>query len=282
MSVTENVIVVVLRYQWDHQILTQGKPQSVIASPFREFKAFSACLKPQENSDYCQLILLTNLKIVGLKALSAKVTCSTLKFENDDMKTKPTDFKDEFSTGGLQIFVKSVKILQHKVQHTYNFSIRATSCVANYRIRLIDSLLKEEMRLSRHQRQSDFVLLVNKNSFPCHKAILAARSSVFLNKFIADPNLSQAEIIDPLATTNDVDQFLEFLYTGQFKKPLISKQLFLLAKSFEVRTLVDLCEYAQREITLVHLMNFAIQEEPFYQPTKGSAENHQLPSIVKM
>ena len=50
MSVTENVIVVVLRFQWDHQILTQGKPQSVIASPFREFKAFSACLKPQENS----------------------------------------------------------------------------------------------------------------------------------------------------------------------------------------------------------------------------------------
>ena len=164
------------------------------------------------------------------------------------MMTKPDNFKDEFSTGGLKMFATSVKILKHKELHTFKFSIRATSCVYNYQIKL-----------------------------PCHKAILAARSSVFLDKFIADPNLSQVEIIDPLVTVDDVEQFPEFVYTGQFQLPLISKHLLTLAKTYEVKTLVDLCEYAQREITLIHLMNLAVQLEPYYQQTRGS-ENY-LPEI---
>ena len=132
------------------------------------------------------------------------------------------------------------------------------------------------------QQQSDVVLMVNNRSYPCHKAILAARSSIFLEKFIADPNLKEAAIeADPLTSKADVEQFLEFLYTGQFNRPLISKQLSLLAKTFEIKTLVKLCDCAQREITMMHLMNLAVQVEPYQLQTHNAVNYGEqlLPTV---
>ena len=280
MSVTEN-IAVFLRYQWEMEVRSEKvKEKSItIISKYRKDKAFFVCLtsydyRIRSGSNPSQLLLLTNPKILGMEAVRAEVTCSTLKLE-DVVMEKVSDAY-EFSTGGLQLFVKSLGVVNHAIKHTFEFSIRATSCVYNYKIKLMDRLLQNELWVN-HQRQSDVVLLVNNKSFSCHKAILAARSSVFLDKFIADPNLSQVEIIDPLVTVDDVEQFPEFVYTGQFQLPLISKHLLTLAKTYEVKTLVDLCEYAQREITLIHLMNLAVQLEPYYQQTRGS-ENY-LPEI---
>ena len=271
MSVTEN-IAVFLRYQWEMEVRSEKEKSITIISKYRKDKAFFVCLtsydyRIRSGSNPSQLLLLTNPKILGMEAVRAEVTCSTLKLE-DVVMEKVSD-ADEFSTGGLQLFVKSLGVVNHAIKHTFEFSIRATSCVYNYKIKLMDRLLQNELWVN-HQRQSDVVLLVNNKSFSCHKAILAARSSVFLDKFIANPKLSQEEIIDPLVTVEVVEQFLEFVYTGQFQLPLISKHLLTLAKTYEVKTLVDLCEYAQREITLIHLMNLAVQVEPYQLQTDNS------------
>ena len=67
-----------------------------------------------------------------------------------------------------------------------------------------------------------------------------------------------------------MQQFLEFVYTGQFTKPLISKQLSLLAKTFEIETLIELCNCAQQEMTMTHLMNLAILVEPYQDPLESA------------
>jgi hypothetical protein len=245
-----------------------------IPSKFNRDKLFVAYSTPYGgyHNPYVKLLLLTNLKVLGMMTVSVNVSCPSLKINEEDLEN--VSDADEFSTGGLQLFVTpeiecTSALLMLSKFHTFYFSIFATSCVCDYKIKMMDSLLKRQLWLNRVQLQhSDIALIVNNRPYPCHKAILAACSSFFLNKFITDPNLKQVNIeVDPLTTDADVEQFLEFVYTGQFAiKPLIRKQLLQLAKTFEIKTLIELCDYTQQEMTMTQLMNLAVLIEPYHDP----------------
>ena len=289
MSVTEN-IVVFLRYQWDlDERGEKEKEKSItIISKFRKDKAFVACLtsydyRIRSGSHPSQLVLLTNSKILGMTAVSAEVTWTSSLMKMDAIAMEKVSDVDESSTGGLQLFVKSVGTINHAVKQTFNFSIRATSCVDNYQVKLMDGMLKSQMWMNRGQQlQLDVILIINRRPYPCHKAILAARSPVLLDKFIADPNLHQLDIeADPLTTDADVHQLLEFVYTGQFTRSLISKQLSQMAMTLEIKTLVELCDCAQREITMTHLMNLAVLIEPYQLQTHNAVNYGEqlLPTV---
>jgi hypothetical protein len=288
MSLVNETLNIKFRYTSEERLIVhweKNKPQTIL-SKFNRDKLFAAYLTPNRREDcpFAQLLLLTNLQVLGLKTVSVKVSCPSLEIINEIDLENVSD-ADEFSTGGLQLFVNPEMEYDSSKSHTFTFSILATSCVDHYQCNLIDGLLKRELWMNRDQQQhSDTVLIVNSRSYPCHKAILAARSSVFLEKFKTNPNLNQVNIAaNPLTTDADVEQFLEFVYTGQFAiKPVTSKQLLLLAKTFEIKTLVELCDYAQREMTMTHLMNLAVlieqyQKIPIYFfTTETSIENSEF------
>ena len=221
-----------LRYDWKYT------PDSVDIPKCRKNQLFSTHLVQNVRKSSSNLLLFINLETLGMKAV--EVYCPNI---NATMRQVADDSE---SSTAVQMFDYAINHVDHwgKIislsEQTFIFNILATSCVVDYQPKLMDSLLKSQLWSNREQQQSDVVLIVNSRPYPCHKAILAARSRVFLDKFITDPNLKEVDItVDPLITDADVDQFLEFVYTGQFTKPLISKQLSLLAKTFEIKTLID-------------------------------------------
>lgn len=161
-----------------------------------------------------------------MKTLRVKVSCPSLEIINEIDLENVSD-ADEFATGGLQLSVNSgiectSALLNLRKIRTFSFSILATSCVFDYQFKLIDSLLKRQLWLNRGQQQHpNIVLIFNNRPYPCHKTILAACSSFFLDKFTTDPNLKKVNIeVDPLTMDADVEQFLEFVYTCHHKKKL--------------------------------------------------------------
>ena len=46
----------------------------------------------------------------------------------------------------------------------------------------------------------------------------------------------------------------------------MSEQLLQLADSYKIKTLFELCDYAQREMTMTQLMNLAVLTEPYQDP----------------
>ena len=88
---------------------------------------------------------------------------------------------------------------------------------------------------------SDVVLTVRGQQFPVHKAILAARSSVFSALFVN-------EVKDPVVQTIDVDpdvmkEALRYIYTGRVRNlESISKELLRVASAYKIDGLQALCE----------------------------------------
>ena len=178
MSLSEN-FEVSLRHQY---VVEDNQLDAIIK--FRKDKVFSVRLTG--NSTPKKVHLLVNLEVFGLKAVKVEVTCPTVGTSKA--------VEEERYFGSLQLFSAILySIISSAVKHIFTFNVQATVCVGGYEIKLIDSLLKSQLWMD-HHRQSDVALLVSKKSFPCHKAIPAARSRVFLDKFTANPNLSQLEI----------------------------------------------------------------------------------------
>ena len=130
MSLTEN-IVVLLRFQWDLQV-----PKAPWTF-YRKDKTFAVCLDDNNStSSRPRLILLTNLNVLGLKALNVEVTCtSQMKLEMTEqlVKIPTTDLNGDCLIGGLhELFVlNDIFIDSLPETHLLQFCIRVTSCVDN-------------------------------------------------------------------------------------------------------------------------------------------------------
>ena len=279
--ITEN-FAVHLPYKWKY---TPPTPDSVdVPATYHQNQVVSTFLAGTRN--WSKILLLTHLKRLGMKAV--EVYCPNIfagkcngpsyheLFPLVMNKVMLSDLDESSSEIPFQLFDKVIEHAENQGypvvrKRTFIFNISATSCVDDYQFKLMDRLLKSQLKLNWKQQQSDVVVIVNRRPYPCHKAILAARSPVFLDKFKANPNLKEVGIVaDPLTSDADVQQFLEFVYTGQSIKPLTSKQLSQLAKTFKVKTLIELCDCAQRDVTMAHMMNLAVQLEPYladYDPT---------------
>ncbi|XVF82123.1 hypothetical protein PTKIN_Ptkin16aG0019600 [Pterospermum kingtungense] len=87
----------------------------------------------------------------------------------------------------------------------------------------------------------------NGPSIPAHRALLAARSEIFRN--ILDPDDCKAPPSDtitlPELNTEELESFLEFLYSGKLPLDKLEKHfysLFLVADKYEIPYLQDFCE----------------------------------------
>ena len=109
------------------------------------------------------------------------------------------------------------------------------------------------------QAFSDFEIVCQDKSFPCHKNVLAARSKVFKTML----NMDGEEAKKNCLVIEDFDifqvrQLLEFIYTGSLKEDdAIGTELLLLADKYDLPDLVHLCEVAlAKDITLETCLGF--------------------------
>ena len=111
-----------------------------------------------------------------------------------------------------------------------------------YALYRFDARLGQQLWKSAINAQlTDVVFQVGDSTFPAHKFVMVARSSVFRAMFEADmkeARTGRVQIVD--ATPDIFEQFLQFLYTGQLAKPA-SKHLGYLAEKYDVKTLSSLC-----------------------------------------
>jgi hypothetical protein len=148
---------------------------------------------------------------------------------------------------------------------TFVFSIWLEGSVPGcYSYQLSDRLVKRQLWESQHYVDVEFVCKGQK--FLAHKAILAARSSVFAHEFdseLDDENPRKMKSDGPLQINIDdvestvFEQFLYFLYTGEPKIPMLdNEQLLKLAIRYELNTLVELCLIAVKKIDVLQMASF--------------------------
>jgi len=93
---------------------------------------------------------------------------------------------------------------------------------------------------------SDFNIICEKKTFPCHKTILASRSDVFkamfANKRSKEYEKNEVEIIDFKSHT--IRDFLQFLYTDDIETKYNDVALLLIADKYNVPRLKKKCESA--------------------------------------
>jgi len=127
---------------------------------------------------------------------------------------------------------------------TFTFTIYLVGIMENYQVNQIDNLLSQQLLASIQDVDVDFNLIAeNGKSFPVHKWILAARSTVVAALLSEDEN----EVI--MGCSIDVmNQFIKFIYTGEFEG-LGSQELMQVTAKYEIKTLQDLCQTAIKEIS---------------------------------
>ena len=90
----------------------------------------------------------------------------------------------------------------------------------------------------------DFEIVCQEKSFPCHKAVLAARSEVFKKMLNTDGEEAKKNCLVIKDFENEqVGQLLQFIYTGSLKEEdSIGTDLLLLADKYDLPDLVHICE----------------------------------------
>jgi hypothetical protein len=182
---------------------------------------------------------------------------------------------------GLQLFTFDLNAMVVG-NCTFTFSIWLEGSVPGcYSYQLCDRLAKQELwnasSNNQHHVDVEFVCRAGKK-FSAHKAILAARSPVFLTKFKNEPPqpknapLKQITIDDVDSTT--VEQFLYFLYTGEPKIPMLdNEELLKLAFRYQLTTLIELCQIGVHEIDVMQMASFVSNLE---------LDQTELPSTVSI
>ena len=121
------------------------------------------------------------------------------------------------------------------------------------------TVLSDFAQMLADQAFSDFEIVCQDKSFPCHKAVLAARSEVFKTMLNNDGEEAKKNclVIEDFEN-EEVGQLLQFIYTGILKEDdAIGTELLLLADKYDLPDLVNLCEVAlAKDITLETCLGF--------------------------
>lgn len=113
-----------------------------------------------------------------------------------------------------------------------------------------DSGLLESLALLFENRDNaDVVILVNDKEFPVHRAILAARSSVFATVFKGrtekGKKIKQLNITDEALNENVVREMLRYIYTGKCEDlDTLAEGLLVAARKYELNGLKKICSEA--------------------------------------
>merc|ERR1719397_1081258 len=90
-------------------------------------------------------------------------------------------------------------------------------------------------------KHSDVLLKSDDTTFPCHKVVLAASSTVFdrmLDLNMMESQTGEVEISD--VDPNTLKQLLEFIYTGQVEDAAYTPELLYAADKYEIHALVKI------------------------------------------
>lgn len=106
-----------------------------------------------------------------------------------------------------------------------------------------DTLLDDMLKLFTRGRFSDVTLDVGKREFNVHKAILAARSSVFESMFANPSNATSNHYVITDVTSRGMKELLHFIYTGRIDKTeSIVEEVLEAAQKYQVLRLQAICE----------------------------------------
>ena len=167
----------------------------------------------------------------------------------------------------IQIFAISVEQSYAFPTRISRFRVKMTSTTPTFDFKFIDQSFKEDLwgSSSINLKLTDFVFLVEFTSFPAHRSLLAARSSVFfaamLNSGLEEARTGQVQINDTDPETFAL--FLRFLYVGELEdeeeETVVSgpmkMKLFTLADKYQVETLMKICQTPASSVDMEETMD---------------------------
>jgi len=104
--------------------------------------------------------------------------------------------------------------------------------------------------LSRADEYADFAIICEGKNFPCHEAILRARSPVLNKMFLQKMKESTTrELIIEDVGEDIIDAFLEYIYSGELTKKVENEsELIYIADKYSVPGLLEVCFHRFPEI----------------------------------
>jgi hypothetical protein len=241
----------IVPYEWILENV--GEEPVTIASKmisFRGERVFRVGLKNYADSPILFLVAI-GLRKMGIRVEDVK--CGML---GPATMTQMTNENIDEKDGSLQLFTT---VLDKKIvgNCTFAFRICIGGSVYSYSYQLCDRLAKEQFwnAIKNQQNLADVEVIVKDKTFPAHKAILAARSQVFADKFkMVQPGKDgRYQIRIDGVEPSTVENFLYFVYTGEPKGTLANEELLKLANQYSLTTLLGLCQNAQKEITAAQM-----------------------------
>jgi len=113
------------------------------------------------------------------------------------------------------------------------------------------------------QEFTDFEIVCQDRSIPCHKVVLASRSPVFRAMLLNDMEESSSSKVQPKEfDSQTISLLLRFLYRGKLEQDLLDKNaeaVFKAADYYEVTDLKRLCEKSLiKKITIANMLEFLV------------------------
>jgi len=149
---------------------------------------------------------------------------------------------------------KNAETLQLKVELTTPGHLSSTiSLVPNkYTVKETSGskLIADMKSLLSRADFADFAIICEGKNFPCHEAVLRARSPVFDTMFIQEMKESTTrELIIEDVGEDIIDAFLEYIYTGEITKKVENESgLVYVADKYSVPGLLEVCFHRFPEI----------------------------------
>ena len=277
---SENAMII--QYEW--VFANVEKVPKTFASKmirFRGLKVFRLGLKNLVTASPFLFFVAIDLNKIGLnveqviwgvqgKAIGPSTMSEMKKEEIDDATFE--------GRSNLRLF-KSVLDKQVIGTCTFLFRIYITGSVPGYSYRLCDRLAKDQLRAAAKSKNgADVEFVVKGKTISAHKAILAARSPVFAAEFTKEQPAGDASGNQSGPSSNKrkrrndglhqiridgvkpstVEEFLDFIYTGESVSSLANEELLKLAVKYKLKTLIRLCRAALMAIDatqMAKLMN---------------------------
>ncbi|XP_046458898.1 uncharacterized protein LOC124205502 [Daphnia pulex] len=247
--------MMILPYEW---ILENVDEQTTtLASKmisFRGEKVFCVGVKNYAAVDPILFFMAIDLGKIGMKVEDVK--CG-FQGSSPITMTEMTK-KDIGDEGSLQLFTID---LTEKVFGNWMavFRICIVGTDPGYSYQLSDRLAKDQLwaALIIQKHLADVEFVVKDKIFPAHKAILAARSPVFADKFEkkqavkGGPHQIRIDGVEP----STMENFLHFIYTGELYGKLADGDLLKLADYYQIKALSGLCKVALKKMDALQITN---------------------------
>ncbi|EFX82550.1 hypothetical protein DAPPUDRAFT_316293 [Daphnia pulex] len=223
----------IVEYEWILENV--GEEPMTIASKmisFRGEKVFRVGLKNHALNPVLFLVVI-DLHKIGMMVLDV-----TYGIQSDG--TGPAKMKKMMNENisDTDVYLDLFKtVLDKKIVGNCTFAFRIVisgNDPNKYIYLLSDRLAKDQLwaALKNQQNLADVEFIVKDKTFPAHKAILAARSPVFADKFERlQPDVPQQIRIDNMEPST-VEKFLHFIYTGETMGTLADEELLELSDKY--------------------------------------------------